>query len=62
MSADGNHAYVTGQNDDAINLERNISTGASYGGMLKDGVNLDGLDAKSVTVIGREARLCHGLL
>ena len=47
LSLDGNHAYVTGLDDDAVSwYERNTSTGAlSYGGMLKDGVNgVDGLD------------------
>ena len=41
ISADGNHAYVTGKSDNALSwYERNASTGAlSYGGMLKDGVN-----------------------
>ena len=41
ISADGNHAYVTGKSDNALSwFERNASTGAlSYGGMLKDGVN-----------------------
>ena len=49
-SLDGNHAYVTG-NDDAVSwYERNASTGAlSYGGMLKDGVNgVDGLNYAKV--------------
>ena len=54
LSADGNHAYVTGFLDDAVSwYERNSSTGAlSYGGMLKDGVGgVDGLDgACSVTL------------
>ena len=54
LSSDGNHAYVTGVNDDALSwFERNAITGAmSYGGMLKDGVNgVDGLDAAySVTL------------
>ena len=54
LSSDGNHAYVTGQNDDALSwYERNASTGAlTYGGMLKDGVDgVDGLDyAYSVTL------------
>ena len=53
LSSDGNHAYVTGVDDDAVSwYERNASTGAlTYGGMLKDGVNgVDGLDgARSVT-------------
>ena len=47
LSAEGNHAYVTGYNDDAVSwYERNASTGAlSYGGMLKDGVGgVDGLN------------------
>ena len=40
LSLDGNHAYVTGYNDDAVSwYERNASTGAlTYGGMLKDDV------------------------
>ena len=55
LSADGNHAYVTGAIvDDAVSwYERNASTGAlSYGGMLKDGLDgVDGLDfACSVTL------------
>ena len=54
LSSDGNHAYVTGANDDAVSwYERNASTGAlSYGGMLKDGVNgVDGLyGARSVVL------------
>ena len=54
LSSDGNHAYVTGYNDDAVSwYERNASTGAlTYGGMLKDGVNgVDGLNgAYSVTL------------
>ena len=54
LSADGNHAYVTGSLDDAVSwYERNASTGAlSYLGMLKDGVGgVDGLDgARSVTL------------
>jgi 6-phosphogluconolactonase (cycloisomerase 2 family) len=48
MSSDGNHAYVTGNSDNAVSwYERNASTGALiYGGMLQDGVNgADGLDA-----------------
>ena len=53
LSADGNHAYVTGYNDDAVSwYERNASTGAlTYGGMLKDGVDgVDGLNgANNVT-------------
>ena len=47
LSSDGNHAYVTGQSDDAVSwCERNATTGAlTYGGMLKDGVDgVDGLD------------------
>ena len=54
LSSDGNHAYVSGYNDDAVSwYERNASTGAlTYGGMLKDGVGgVDGLDgATSVTL------------
>ena len=54
LSADGNHAYVTGASDDAVSwYERNASTGAlTYGGMLKDGVGgVDGLDnARGVTL------------
>ena len=47
VSADGNHAYVTGNIDDAVSwYERNASTGAlTYVGVLKDGANgVDGLD------------------
>ena len=47
LSSDGKHAYVTGDNDDAVSwYERNASTGAlTYGGMLKDGVDgVDGLN------------------
>ena len=55
LSADGNHAYVTGQSDDAVSwYERNASTGAlTYEGMLKDGVGgVDGLDyAQMVTAL-----------
>ena len=46
LSSDGNHAYVTGYNDDAVSwYERNASTGAlTYGGVLKDGVGgVDGM-------------------
>ena len=54
LSSDGNHAYVTGVNDDALSwFERTCDHGRlSYGGMLKDGVNgVDGLDAAySVTL------------
>ena len=54
LSADGQHAYVTGVNDDAVSwYERNASTGAlTYGGVLKDGVGgVDGLGgAKNVTL------------
>ena len=54
LSTDGNHAYVTGVDDDAVSwYERNASTGAlSYGGMLKDGVDgVDGLNgARGVTL------------
>ena len=47
LSADGNHAYVTGFYDSVVSwYERNASTGAlTYGGMLKDGVDgVDGLN------------------
>ena len=54
LSADGNHAYVTGYVDSAVSwYERNASTGAlTYGGMLKDGVGgVDGLNgARGVTL------------
>ena len=53
LSSDGNHAYIASYIDDAVSwYERNASTGAlTYGGMLKDGVNMDGLDsAYSVTL------------
>jgi len=54
LSADGNHAYVTGWGDSAVSwYERNASTGAlNYGGMLKDGVGgVDGLaGAENVTL------------
>ena len=54
LSADGNHAYVTGFLEDSLSwYERNASTGAlTYGGMLKDGVDgVDGLNgANSVTL------------
>ena len=48
LSADGNHAYATGIEDDSVSwFARNASTGAlTYGGTLKDGVNgVDGLDS-----------------
>ena len=65
LSSDGNHAYVTGWDDDAVSwYERNGSTGAlSYLGMLKDGVNgVDGLDGVQCDLfIGRKSRVCHGL-
>ena len=54
LSADGNHAYVTGQYDDAVSwYERNASTGAlTYEGMLKDGVGgVDGLNGANCVVI-----------
>ena len=47
LSEDGNYAYVTASNEDALSwYERNASTGELiYGGALKDGVNgVDGLD------------------
>ena len=47
LTSDGDHAYVTGADDDAVSwYERNASTGAlSFLGVLKDGVNgVDGLD------------------
>ena len=42
LSPDGNHLYVTGENDHAVSwYERNASTGAlTYGGMLKDHLNV----------------------
>ena len=46
LSSDGNHAYVTGEDDNAVSwYERNASTGALiYGGKLKDGLSgVDGL-------------------
>ena len=46
LSSDGNHAYVTGYNDNAVSwYQRNASTGAfDLRRMLKDGVNgVDGL-------------------
>ena len=58
LSSDGNQAYVTGYDDDAVSwYERNASTGAlTYGGMLKDGLNgVDGLDRPSDPVIGRKS-------
>ena len=41
LSADGNHAYVTGNGDYAVSwYERNASTGVlTYGGVLQDGVD-----------------------
>ena len=47
LSADGNHVYVAGKDDNAVSwYERNATTGAlTYGGMLQDGVNgVDGLN------------------
>ena len=46
ISSEGNHAYITGTNDQTVGwYERNATTGAlSYGGILKDGVGgVDGL-------------------
>ena len=41
LSADGNYAYVTGRDDDAVSwYSRNASTGAlTYEGILRDGVD-----------------------
>ena len=54
LTSDGDHAYVTGADDDAVSwYERNASTGVlTYRGILKDGVNgVDGLDrAWSITL------------
>ena len=57
LSADGNHAYVTGYNDDAVSwYERNASTGAlSSKGILKDGLNgVDGLDAARIVTLSSD--------
>ena len=57
LSADGNHAYVTGTDDDAVSwYERNSTTGAlTYGGMLKDGVGgVDGLDGVSSVTLSAD--------
>ena len=59
LSADGNHAYVTGNNDHAVSwYERNASTGAlTYGGMLKDGVDgVDGLNAASSFILSSDGK------
>ena len=47
LSSDGDHAYVTGQDDDAVSwYERNATTGALNYGLeemqLKDGVEWSG--------------------
>ena len=60
LSSDGNHAYVTGNYDDAVSwYERNASTGAlTYGGMLKDGVDgVDGLECHAYLCVGRKSRV-----
>ena len=57
ISSDGNHAYVTGWNDDAVSwYARNASTGAlTYGGMLKDGVDgVDGLDGAEIVTLSSD--------
>ena len=57
LSSDGNHAYVTGNVDDAVSwYERNASTGAlTYGGMLKDGANgVDGLTGADVLTLSSD--------
>ena len=57
LSADGKHAYVTGNLDDAVSwYERNASTGSlTYGGMLKDGVGgVDGLDAAQYLMLSAD--------
>ena len=61
LSADGNHAYVTGFLEDSISwYERNASTGAlTYGGVLKDGVNgvegLNGANGIALSADGNHA-------
>ena len=57
LSSDGDHAYVTGQHDDAVSwYERNATTGAlNYGGLLKDGVNgVDGLDGARIVSLSSD--------
>ena len=57
LSSDGNHAYVTGYEEDSVSwYERNASTGAlTYGGMLKDGVDgVDGLYGAEIVTLSSE--------
>ena len=66
LSADGNHAYVTGSGDDAVSwYERNASTGGlTYVAMLQDGTNgVEGLSVPlGITLLGGwKSRLCHRL-
>ena len=59
LSSDGNHAYATGQSDDAMSwYERNASTGAlTYGGMLKDGVDgVDGLNGAYIVTLSSDGK------
>jgi 6-phosphogluconolactonase (cycloisomerase 2 family) len=59
FSSDGKHAYVTGENDNAVSwYERNASTGAlTYGGMLKDGVNgVDGLEGSWAVTLSSDGK------
>ena len=65
LSADGNHAYVTGFNDHAVSwYERNASTGAlTFGGLLRE-CGWSGriaLCRKRDALIGRKPCLRHGL-
>jgi VCBS repeat-containing protein len=62
LSADGNHAYVTGYNDDSVSwYTRNAGTGAlTYGGVLKDGVNgVDGLDLAYAVKISPDGKYLY---
>ena len=66
LSADGNHAYVTGSGDDAVSwYERNASTGAlTYVATLQDGANgVEGLmrGLWNHALGGWKSRLCHRL-
>ena len=57
LSADGNHAYTTGYDANAVSwYERNASTRAlTYGGVLKNGLNgVDGLDGANAVVLSAD--------
>ena len=59
VSADGNHIYALGMDDDSVSwYVRDINTGdLSYGGMLKDGIDgVDGLNAPSACIISPDGK------